>query len=62
MFCYKNIKKLLIEEQQKNAALTEQNDDIMAALVELADIAAAQDDALVELAEMAIEQMEGGAK
>lgn len=45
------INRLMAENEQLKAA----NADTEAALVELAEMAAAQDDALVELAEMIIE-------
>lgn len=52
MFRYKKMNELLLEERQKNRVLTSQIADITDAIIELAELSATQDDALVELAEI----------
>lgn len=50
MFKLKTVKQRLQEEQRKNETLNAQLTELTDALVELAELSAAQDDALVELA------------
>ncbi len=52
MFRYKKMHELLLEERQKNRVLNSQIADITDAIIELAELSATQDDAIVELAEI----------
>jgi hypothetical protein len=55
MFKFKTTKQRLQEERRKNEALNAQLVEVTDALLELAELAAAQDDALIELAEITAE-------
>ena len=50
MFQYKTTRQQLLDEKRKNEALTAQNIELTNALLELAGLLAAHDDAIVEVA------------
>ena len=55
MFGYKSTHQQLMDERRKNEALTAQNIELTNALIELAKLLAAHDDAIVEVAGIAAE-------
>lgn len=55
MFRWKTTKEQLLEEKRKNAMLTQRLVEVTDALIEIAGLSAAQDDAIVELAEIIAE-------
>ena len=55
MFQYKTTRQQILDEKRKNEVLTAQNIELTNALLELAKLLAAHDDAIVEIAAIVAE-------